>query len=99
MSKVRASAYAQAEPDELTIRDHLARDRTTLANERTFLSYIRTAFGFAAAGGTLIKLFPTEQSSQILGGGLLAAGAIILIVGIWRFTVVRIQLRRIILPK
>lgn len=99
MSKVRASAYAEVEPDALSLRDHLARDRTTLANERTFLSYIRTGSGFAIAGGTLVKLFPTEISSQILGGILLAVAAVVMLIGAWRFVTVRSQLHRIVLPK
>lgn len=99
MSKVRASAYAAVEPDALSLRDHLARDRTTLANERTFLSYIRTGSGFAIAGGTLIKVFPTQTSSQILGVVLLAIAAVVMLIGIWRFVTVRAQLHRIILPK
>lgn len=85
-------------PEQLTLGDHLARDRTILANERTYLSYWRTAFGFAAAGGTLIKLFPSEVSSQILGGILLLVGICIALFGTWRFRTVQANLNRIISP-
>ncbi len=42
--------------DQLTMRDHLAIDRTRLANERTLLSFIRTALYFSIMGITVIKL-------------------------------------------
>ena len=34
------------ERSDTLVRDRLARQRTELANERTLLSYIRTAMGF-----------------------------------------------------
>jgi putative membrane protein len=99
MSKIRASAYTEVEPTQLTLRDHLARDRTILANERTLLAYVRTAFGFAAAGMTLIKLFPGEPGSQTMGFWLLVSAALLAIVGVVRFWMVRSQMKRIILPR
>ena len=90
--------YATAKPEELTLRDHLARDRTVLANERTLLSYVRTAFGFAAAGGTLLKLFPSEMEMVCLGGGLLAAALVIAIYGVLRFRSVSRGLREMLAP-
>ena len=35
---------------QLILRDHLAADRTVLANERTFLAYIRTTLTLFVAG-------------------------------------------------
>ena len=55
-----AQAYASFNPNELTIRDLLALDRTVLANERTFLSYVRTAVVFGGSGITILKLFPDQ---------------------------------------
>jgi putative membrane protein len=43
--------------NELILADHLALDRTRLANERTLLAYIRTAFMLVVAGVTALKLF------------------------------------------
>lgn len=63
--------------DNLILRDYLAIDRTMLANETSFMSYVRTALTLIAAGATLIKFF-TEPTLQALGwafvffGGLLA---------------------------
>jgi putative membrane protein len=49
--------------EELTLRDHLAIDRTRLANERTLLSFIRTGLYFSVMGLTVIKLeFFSEMS-------------------------------------
>lgn len=41
----------------LEIRDNLAMERTKLANERTFLSYTRTAMAMILGGLTFIKFF------------------------------------------
>jgi len=49
--------YSKFNQSEMILRDYLAQDRTKLANERTFLAYLRTAITFSAAGGTLIKIF------------------------------------------
>jgi len=38
-------------------RDHLAADRTIMANERTFLSYLRLALTLFIAGVSFIKFF------------------------------------------
>jgi putative membrane protein len=94
-SQVRASrkrvaqAYADFKPEDLIIRDLLALDRTTLANERTFLSYIRTALGLAAAGGVLLKIDPENQMMVVLGVSLLIVAACIFVYGYRRFLQVR----------
>ena len=44
----------------LILRDHLAIDRTKLANIRTFLAYFRTALLVCASGISFIKIFPNE---------------------------------------
>ena len=91
LSQVRASrkrvaaAYAQFRPEDLIVRDLLALDRTTLANERTFLSYVRTALGLAAAGGVLIKLAPGNSLMLILGFLLLPISIATLAHGYKRF--------------
>ena len=77
--------YSKIDPDKMILRDHLAYDRTVLANERTLLSYLRTAIALFAAGGTLIKLLSGEMAMVILGIALLALGASSLIVGVFRF--------------
>ncbi|GMQ27687.1 DUF202 domain-containing protein [Algoriphagus confluentis] len=56
---------------ELIIRDYLARQRTTLANDRTLLSYIRTALYFLVSG---TALFEVKNLSHIRDLGYLAFG-------------------------
>lgn len=68
-----------------SVTDVLALDRTRLANERTLLAYLRTALGFAAAGGTLWRLFPGEPIDRGFGACLVIVGATLLVVGVLRF--------------
>jgi putative membrane protein len=79
----------------MILRDHLARDRTVLANERTLLSYIRTAIALLASGGTLLTVFPASLTLRAIGGLLIFAGIAITIFGGWRFTVVAGHMRKV----
>ena len=63
--------YDGFKDDDLTLRDHLALDRTRLANERTLLSYFRTAIMLAVSGVTLTNLYP-GSTFALVGGSLLA---------------------------
>jgi putative membrane protein len=85
--------YADMDPEQMILRDHLARDRTVLANERTLLAYVRTAIALFAGGGTLLELFPEVRHLRILGGILLVLGLLTLVVGVWRFVAVARRLR------
>lgn len=69
---------------QFILRDHLAIDRTMLANESTFLAYIRTGLAVAAAGATVLH-FAVTKFSDVLGGGLLVAGLLIFFFGIFRY--------------
>jgi putative membrane protein len=42
--------------DQMIVRDYLARQRTTLANDRTLLSYIRTSLYFLVSGTALMEV-------------------------------------------
>lgn len=73
-------------PENLILRDHLALDRTRLANERTFLAYVRTAIMLLVSGVTIIKLFGAEQRLLLaLGYALVPAGLITVVFGFARF--------------
>jgi putative membrane protein len=48
--------------------------RFTLANERTFLAWVRTALALAAGGLAAIHLIPSAFGSEFLGVALLALG-------------------------
>ena len=56
---------------ELIIRDYLARQRTTLANDRTLLSFIRTSLYFLVSG---TALFEVKNLAHIRDLGYLAFG-------------------------
>ncbi|MET0064877.1 MAG: DUF202 domain-containing protein [Candidatus Thiodiazotropha sp.] len=53
---------------QMILRDHLAIDRTRLANERTLLSWYRTALMMLVSGITLLKLFEGVIAMELLGG-------------------------------
>jgi putative membrane protein len=74
---------------ELILRDHLALDRTRLANERTLLAYVRTAFMLVAAGVTALKLFVDTPSVVMTSWAFIGLGAFVLIFGVWRFVAMR----------
>ena len=76
------------ERSDTLVRDPLARQRTELANERTLLSYIRTAMGFFFVG--IPAVWWLEMPGiQPLGVVSLVAGVAFLGVGVWRFFTIK----------
>lgn len=80
--------------DQFILRDHLAIDRTMLANESTFLSYIRTALAMSVAGGTLLH-FGLQFRADIIGAAMLAGGVLIFVVGVFRYRHTRSTIHQI----
>lgn len=80
--------------EALILRDHLALDRTRLANERTLLAYIRTAFMLLVAGATALKLFIDTPGLVITAWLFIGLGAFVALFGTWRFVVVRRAINR-----
>jgi putative membrane protein len=74
---------------ELILRDHLAIDRTRLANERTLLAYIRTAFMLLVAGATAVKFVGETRSVVVTGWLFIALGGFVAAFGTWRFLAMR----------
>ncbi len=72
------------EKPNLALTDLLAIERTKLANERTFLSYFRTAFVFLATGATFLKI---EYFSNLywLGWVFVALFPITMLFGLIRY--------------
>jgi putative membrane protein len=64
----------------------LALIRTDLANERTVLAYVRTALMLVGTGVSLVKFLNVSNDVVLMGWTLIAAGAILGIVGAARFT-------------
>jgi len=78
--------------EEIILRDYLALERTKLANERTLFAYIRTSLYLILAGMTLIQL-QHFGSVQWIGIISLTLSIMILIVGIWRYRSLNIELK------
>jgi putative membrane protein len=74
--------YVRFRGQPLTLNDYLAIDRTVLANERTLLSYTRTALTMLVIGGTCIKFFDSLWI-EIVGLVFLLAALATFIIG-WR---------------
>lgn len=84
--------YSKIHPDDMILRDHLAYDRTVLANERTFLSYARTSITLLIAGGTLIKFLHEDLSMLCLGTVVSGVGGTVFLFGIRRYVTIKKRL-------
>ena len=76
--------YVTYEKDRLTLGDALALDRTQLANERTFLAYLRAAMMMGVSAVSLLKLFPGEAAFVAFAWTLIPASVALAILGIVR---------------
>ncbi len=76
--------YSDIACEQLILRDHLAIDRTVMANERTLLAYFRTALAVIIVAFSLIKFFRSEFF-EIVGWALLPAGIAVFVLGIIRY--------------
>jgi len=82
------------ESEELILRDHLALDRTRLANERTLLAYLRTALMLIVAGATAVKFVAESQGIVITGWLFVGLGIAVGLFGISRFVSMRVAINR-----
>ncbi len=73
---------------DLILREHLAIERTKLANETALLAYIRTGLYFIVAGSTLGHLIET-LFWEITGVPLIVIGICFMIFGVIKFRRVR----------
>lgn len=69
---------------EMILRDHLAVGRTVMANETSFLAYIRTALTLAVAGVSLLKFF-NDSTATVVGWIFLALAAALILNGALRY--------------
>jgi putative membrane protein len=86
--------YHRFKPEELVVRDLLAVDRTELANERTLLSWVRTALALIISGATCLH-FIDGPRAELGGVGLIVLGLGAIAVGAARFARVQRMIRRI----
>lgn len=80
--------------EKIILRDHLALQRTKLANERTLLTYVRTALYLIIAGIAFLGMSDFEGMPYI-GISCLVVSGLILILGFVRFRQLKKQLNHI----
>ncbi len=68
--------------------------RFTLANERTFLAWVRTSIGLVAAGVAIFHLFDVTPATVMLSVVLLAAAALSSFAGYSHFRRADLAIRR-----
>ena len=77
--------------EKIILRDFLSLERTKLANERTLMSYIRSAFYLFLSGIALIQL-EDFKNIKFVGYISFVLAFIALIIGIYRFRKLNKQL-------
>ncbi len=81
--------------DEKLIREHLALERTKLANERTLLSYTQAALYFLLGGLALVQLKEYEELRYV-GYLALIFSVLFVTVGIWRFLTLKKKMKNLL---
>lgn len=87
-------AYARVDIERMELRDYLATDRTRLANQSTFLAYIRTALTLFVAGLTFVRFFGSTIIETI-GWIFVPIGIGTFVVGFIRYNRLRLSLGKI----
>jgi len=83
--------------DEQRIREHLALERTKLANERTLLSYTQAALYFLLGGLALLQLKEYAELRYI-GYLALVFSGLFFIIGIWRYLALKVKMKNLLRP-
>ena len=90
--------YARVDSERMELRDYLATDRTKLANQSTFLAYIRTALTLFVAGLTFVRFFGSTIIETI-GWIFVPIGIGTFVVGLIRYNRLRLSLGKIKAPR
>ncbi len=77
---------------EPILRDYMAIERTVMANERTFLSYIRSALGLFIGGASFIEFFDSTLM-QIVGWIFMPAGILVFLLGLKKYQKIKDVIR------
>lgn len=80
--------------EAIILRDHLAMERTKLANERTLLSYTRTSL-YLVLGGIAFLGMKDFTELRVLGYVALSLSVVLAIIGIVRYRQLKRHLRRL----
>lgn len=83
--------------ERIILRDHLALERTKLANERTLLSYLRASLYLFLGGSALIGLnHEVLGNLKWVGNAGIFFSVFFLIIGIYRFITLKRHLRKFV---
>tara|TARA_B100000678_G_C18212304_1_gene503914 strand:+ start:249 stop:632 length:384 start_codon:yes stop_codon:yes gene_type:complete len=79
--------------ENIILRDFLALERTTLANERTLFAYIRTSLYLILGGIALLQL---EKFNHLIWLGYISFGisVVLIIYGVVRYVVLKRKLQK-----
>ncbi len=88
------AVYQEFMLKQLILRDYLSIERTVLANESTFLAYIRTSLTIAVVGVTLFQLSSNHPTFQYIGIVLALSGLYIFLVGSVRTVMMRNKINK-----
>lgn len=80
-------------PDHIILRDHLALERTRLANERTLMAYIRTSL-YLILGGIAFLQLKSLGEIRWLGFIALTLSAFFIVFGCVRYFILRKKLKK-----
>jgi putative membrane protein len=91
--KKKITFYDKIEED-LILRDHLAIERTRLANETTLLAYLRTGLFLISVGLTFIKI-EEFKGIAVIGWICIPLSFIFIVFGIFRFIRLNAQIKKL----
>lgn len=92
-----ANQGTSSSPEPLEVADHEPDYRFTLANERTFLAWIRTALALLAGSIAIDQLVPNfavPDARKALGGILAIASIALVIQSVLRWRRIQLAMRR-----
>jgi putative membrane protein len=84
-----------AQRNKRITKDYWAADRTHMANQRTLLSYIRTAFMLLGSGVTLIKFLDSGEFLYLIGWLLIPGSFVMLAIGIFLYKKVQNHIKNL----
>ena len=82
--KCNSLRYRNYQKEQLSLGDLLALDRTRLANERTFLAYLRAGLMLLVSAVSILKLLPNEEVLVTLAWFMLPISLLLAGVGAFR---------------
>ncbi len=87
------NAHRQPAGKQVITHDRDAIVRATLANQRTFPAYVRTALTLFVAGVTFVRFFDVPVI-EIIGWAFIPLGVATFVVGLWRYNVLRLRMKQ-----